>query len=123
MPKTQAAIPVKPCNSFHPGHNIHWIHARHGSDEGELPVVGLFVHNNWLHFTSGGIIYSRWNHNGPAIQWLLDNFPHLTVMFDKRWKILRITPRASRKAESFFYLACEPSSCGVVTRPKGANPV
>ncbi len=125
MAKNNAANPPKWCQSFHPGHNVHWIHARHGSQSDRFPTEGLFVHDGWVHFTSNGIIYSRWCHNAAVIPALIERMPSAVVEYCPRWNILYVETAKPQRGDfgssAMFYLATEPSDCigGVPFSPLG----
>lgn len=105
-----------PCQGYWPGHHVHWIHARHAWSSKPLPVTDVIVHDNWIHFTCGGIRYSRWNHCANSIPGLLKKFPNGSVVFYKQWRILAVDSSPNGSTRRLFNLDTEPSSCVVSER-------
>ena len=102
----------KNCKLYWPGHHVHWIHARHAWQSDGYPATDVFVHNNWIHFTSGGVRYSRWNHIAWTIPQNLAKLPDATFVFYKGWRILAMDTLAGGAERRFFNLDTEPSECG-----------
>lgn len=101
----------KYCQLYWPGHNVHWIHARHWWSDKSVPATGIIVHNGWVHFTAEGVLYSRWTHNASEITAMLTKHPRAKVIFSKRWRILAIEYDRSGNGLKPFYLDVEPSDC------------
>jgi hypothetical protein len=114
---TDNPAPDRPrwCQSFHPGHNVHWIHARHASQSERFTAEGVFVHDGWVHFTSNGITYSRWSHNVGLIPQLMERMPDANVDYCPRWNILYVETARPKPGDggssAMFYLGTEPTDC------------
>ena len=114
MSTSQQAKP-KYCQSFHPGHNVHWIHSRHEFGSLRNAASGIVIHNGWVHFTANGRPYSRWTHNADVIRNLLVSRPDAVVEVSPSWSILYVeTSRPSKLnggSAAMFNLSIEPSDC------------
>lgn len=113
---TELAADNEPyCSGFWPGHNVHWIHARHGAETERFAVTGLTVEGGWVSFTANGVDYRCWTHNAWVIDTLLERKPDAVVDYCARWRLLFVEtdgPNENHgRSSAMFYLDTKETDC------------
>ena len=87
----------KQCESYGPGHQIHWIHFNHSMRERSvvIPVTAVVDDDGLVHIEGGDISLVRWNHRPALLRDALQRFGGMAD-WNLRWHILAIP------TESFF---------------------
>ena len=105
-PTVESNLGTVECQSYHPGHNVHWIPVlRKWTDEPRLPMTIRHITSNAFEITSEGKTEILYNHNPSAVIKAIENAaPHL---FKKVGNTGAITIETKR-GHAWIYFSAEP---------------
>ena len=116
------------CDSYAPGHQIHWIHFNHSMREPSpvIPVTAAVDDEGLVHIEGDDLSLVRWNHRPALLRAALQRFDG-RADWKPRWYILAIpTDAFMGSASSVFSLVApdERRECHVIRRadPDGPPP-
>jgi len=111
------------CQLYWPGHNVHWIHARHVSAAVRYRVTDLTLDEDsgFVTFTARGSAHRLWTHNGLWITALQDHYGTKRVYWCQSPNTLCVELEAPNDehgwVSALFYLTDEPTDCTDGTIP------
>ena len=123
----------KQCDSYAPGHQIHWIHFNHSMLEPSvvIPVTAVVGDDRLVHIQGDDVSLVRWNHRPALLHAALQRFCGMAD-WKPRWHILAVPAEAFMgSAGSVFNLAAlgERKECRVIRTtnpdhliPRGPSP-
>jgi hypothetical protein len=107
----------KHCDSYGPGHQIHWIHFNHSMREPSVVIpVTASVDDGVVHIEGDDLSLVRWNHRPELVRAALERFGG-RADWKPRWYLLAIpTESFMGSARSVFSLAAldERRDCRVI---------
>jgi hypothetical protein len=111
------------CDSYAPGHQIHWIHFNHSMREPSvvIPVTAVIDDEGLVHIEGDDLCVVRWNHRPALLRAALQRFGG-RADWKPRWYLLAVPTEAFMgSARSVFSLAApdERQECHVIG---SANP-
>ncbi|HTY32048.1 hypothetical protein [Mycobacterium sp.] len=95
------------CDSYGPGHQIHWIHFNHSMREQSvvIPVTAVVDDDGLVHIKGDGLSLVRWNHRPALLHDALQRFGGMAD-WKPRWHLLAVPTEAFMgSARSVFNLA------------------
>jgi hypothetical protein len=106
------------CDSYAPGHQIHWIHFNHSMREPSvvIPVTAVVDDDGLVHIEGDDLSHVRWNHRPALLRAALERFGG-RADWKPRWYLLAVPTEAFMgSARSVFSLAVpgERSECHVI---------
>ena len=83
------------CDSYGPGHQIHWIHFNHSMREPSavIPVTAVVDDVGLVHIEGDGLSLVRWNHRPALLGAALHRFGGMAD-WKPRWHILAVPTEA-----------------------------
>ena len=114
------------CDSYAPGHLIHWIHFNHSMREPSVvtPVTASVDDDGLVHIEGDGLSLVRWNHRPALLRAALQRFGG-RADWKPRWYILAVpTDAFMGSARSVFSLAApdQRRQCHVIRRADSDGP-
>ena len=114
------------CDSYAPGHRIHWIHFNHSMREPSvvIPVTAVVDDEGLVHIEGDDLSLVRWNHRPALLRAALQRFGG-RADWKPRWYILAVpTDAFMGSARSVFGLAApdERRECRVIRRADSDGP-
>ena len=108
------------CDSYAPGHQIHWIHFNHSMREPSvvIPVTAVVDDEGLVHIEGDDLSLVRWNHRPALLRAALQRFGG-RADWKPRWYILAVpTDAFMGSASSVFSLAAldKRRECHVIRR-------
>jgi hypothetical protein len=106
------------CDSYAPGHQIHWIHFNHSMREPSvvIPVTAVVVDNRQVHIEGDDLSLVLWNHRPALLRAALQRFGGMAD-WKPRWHLLAVPTEAFMgSAGTVFNLAAlgERKECVVI---------
>jgi hypothetical protein len=95
------------CDSYAPGHQIHWIHFNHSMREPSavIPVTASIDDDGLVHIEGDDLSLVRWNHRPALLRAALERFGG-RADWKPRWYLLAVPTESSMgSARSVFSLA------------------
>jgi hypothetical protein len=95
------------CDSYAPGHQVHWIHFNHSMQEPlvVIPVTAVVDDDGLVHIEGDGLSLVRWNHRPALLHAALKRFSGMAD-WKPRWHILAVPTGAFMgSARTVFSLA------------------
>jgi hypothetical protein len=114
------------CDSYAPGHQIHWIHFNHSMREPSvvIPVTGVVDDDGLVHIDGDDLSLVRWNHRPALLRAALQHFGG-RADWKTRWYLLAVPTEAFMgSARSVFSMAApdERRDCRVIRRADSDDP-
>jgi hypothetical protein len=97
----------KQCDSYAPGHQIHWIHFNHSMREPSevIPVTASVDNDGLVHIEGDDLSLARWNHRPALVRAALERFGG-RADWKPRWYLLAVPTEAFMgSARSVFSVA------------------
>jgi hypothetical protein len=110
------------CDSYAPGHQIHWIHFNHSMREPSvvIPVTAVVDDGGLVHIEGDDLSLARWNHRPALLRAALQRFGG-RADWKPRWYLLAVPTEAFMgSARSVFSLAApdDKRECFVLDRSR-----